>query len=116
MYGLRGVENHAVVAIIGRAFVGQDTFVVWATGEQIRNWTYISDIVEGTILAAETIDNGTGINLRTMERIKVIDAADEVLRYTGRQARLELHLEMSTGPHNRVADNSLAKTTIGMGA
>jgi UDP-glucose 4-epimerase len=25
---------------------------VWGDGTQIRNWTYIDDIVEGTILAA----------------------------------------------------------------
>jgi nucleoside-diphosphate-sugar epimerase len=48
-----------------------------------------------------------------MERIKVIDAAREVLRYAGRQAQLELHPEMPTGPYNRVADNSLAKERLG---
>ena len=113
VYGPRGVENHAVIAMIGRAFVGQDPFVVWGTGEQIRNWTYISDIVQGTILAAENIEDGTGINLGTMERIKVLDAAREVLRYTGRRADLELHPEMPTGPYNRVADNGLAKRLLG---
>ena len=53
VYGERGHENHAVIAMIARAFVRQDPFVVWGTGEQIRNWTHVSDIVSGTILAAE---------------------------------------------------------------
>ena len=57
VYGPQGVENHAVIAMIARAFIGQDPFVVWGTGEQIRNWTYIDDIVRGTILAAEKIDD-----------------------------------------------------------
>ncbi len=52
VYGPRGVENHAVIAMIARAFIGQDPFVVWGTGEQVRNWTYIDDIVRGAILAA----------------------------------------------------------------
>ena len=56
-YGERCLENHAVIAMIARAFVKQDPFIVWGTGEQIRNWTYVSDIVEGTILAAEKIDD-----------------------------------------------------------
>src|SRR5256885_10709382 len=51
VYGPRGVENHAVIAMIARAFLGQDPFEVWGDGTQIRNWTYIDDIVEGTILA-----------------------------------------------------------------
>ena len=48
-----------------------------------------------------------------MERTRVIDAAREVLRYTGHEAPIELHPEMPTGPLNRVADNSLARRLLG---
>jgi len=113
VYGDRGHENHAVIAMIARAFVKQDPFVVWGNGEQIRNWTHVSDIVAGTILAAERIDDGTAINLGTIERTRVIDAVREVLRYTGHQARIELHPEMPTGPMNRVADNALGRKLLG---
>jgi nucleoside-diphosphate-sugar epimerase len=113
VYGDRGHENHAVIAMIARAFVKQDPYVVWGTGEQIRNWTHVSDIVSGTILAAEKIDDGAAVNLGTMERTRVIDCAREVLRYTGHNAKIELHPEMPTGPLNRVADNSLARMLLG---
>jgi nucleoside-diphosphate-sugar epimerase len=112
VYGDRGHENHAVLAMIARAFVGQDPFVVWGNGEQIRNWTHVSDIVSGTIRAAERIDDGTAVNLGTMERTRVIDAVHEVLRTTGHQARIEFHPEMPTGPLNRVADNALARRLL----
>ena len=113
VYGERGHENHAVIAMIARAFVSQNPYVVWGNGEQIRNWTHVDDIVAGTILAAEKIDNGAAINLGTMERTRVIDAVHEVLRCTGHSAEIELHPEMPTGPMNRVADNSLAKRLLG---
>lgn len=113
VYGPRGIENHAVIAMIARAFIGQDPFVVWGTGEQIRNWTYIDDIVRGTILAAERIDDGTAVNLGTTERIRVIDAVQEVLRYMDHSPAIELHPEMPTGPYNRVASNQLAKDLLG---
>jgi nucleoside-diphosphate-sugar epimerase len=112
VYGPRGHENHAVIAMIARAFVGQDPFVVWGNGEQIRNWTHVDDIVSGTIRAAEVIEDGTPVNLGTVERTRVIDAAREVMRLTGHRARIELHPEMPTGPMNRVADNSLAKKLL----
>jgi nucleoside-diphosphate-sugar epimerase len=112
-YGPRGVENHAVIAMIARAHTRQDPFVVWGTGEQIRNWTYVDDIVQGTILAAEKIEDGSGINLGTMERIRVIDAVHEILRTVNYHPKIELHPEMPTGPLNRVADNSLAKKLLG---
>jgi len=99
--------------VIARAFVKQDPFVVWGNGEQIRNWTHVSDIVGGTILAAERIDDGTAVNLGTMERTRVLDAVAEVMRHTRHQARVELHPEMPTGPMNRVADDGLARRLLG---
>ena len=113
VYGPRGVENHAVIAMIARAFLGQNPFEVWGDGTQIRNWTYIDDIVEGTILAGEKIHDGTPINLGTMERIRVIDCARMVCELTGHQAEIKLCPDMPTGPLNRVADNSLAKKLLG---
>jgi nucleoside-diphosphate-sugar epimerase len=118
VYGPRGVENHAVIAMIARAFLRQDPFEVWGTGEQIRNWTYVEDIASGTILAGEKIDDGTAINLGTMERVRVLDAVQMVVDYTksldpsyGPGVRTQP--DMPTGPYNRVAENSLAKQLLG---
>lgn len=113
VYGPRGVENHAVIAMIARAFVGQNPFEIWGDGQQIRNWTYVDDIVDGTILAAEKIQDGTAVNLGTMERVRVIDAAKLTLEFAGRKADFKFLHQMPTGPANRVADNSLAKKLLG---
>jgi nucleoside-diphosphate-sugar epimerase len=113
VYGNRGHENHAVIAMIARAFLRQDPFDVWGNGEQIRNWTHVSDIVAGTILAAEKIDDGTAVNLGTMERTRVIDAVREVLRYTGHDAQIRFLLDKPVGPMNRVADNTLGRRLLG---
>jgi nucleoside-diphosphate-sugar epimerase len=116
VYGERCTESHAVLAMIARAFVKQDPFEVWGTGEQIRNWTYVGDIVEGTILAAECIEDGTAINLGTMERIRVLDAARKIMKKTGHDAAIETDPSKPTGPYNRVADNSLARRLLGWSA
>jgi nucleoside-diphosphate-sugar epimerase len=112
VYGPRGKEDHAVIAMIARAFIRQNPFEVWGTGEQIRNWTYIDDIVEGTILAAERIDDGTAVNLGTMERIRVADAAAMILRQLEVEVPLKFLPDMPTGPYNRVASNRLAKELL----
>jgi len=113
VYGERGVENHAVIAMIARAFVRQDPFEVWGDGTQVRNWTYVGDIVRGMALAAEKIDDGTAVNLGTEERTRVIDAVREVLRYTGHEAEIKFLPHMPTGPLNRVAGNRLARELLG---
>lgn len=113
VYGPRGKEDHAVMAMIARTFIKQDPFIVWGNGQQIRNWTYVDDIVRGMILVAEKIDDGTAVNLGTRERIKVIDAIKMIFAYTGYKAELKFLTGMPTGPANRVADNSLAKKLLG---
>jgi nucleoside-diphosphate-sugar epimerase len=113
VYGPRGVENHAVIAMIARAFLGQNPFEIWGDGSQIRNWTYIDDIVEGTILAGEKIADGTAVNLGTMERITVLECAKMVCDFTKHKAEIKKRPEMPTGPMNRVADNALAKRLLG---
>jgi nucleoside-diphosphate-sugar epimerase len=113
VYGERGHENHAVIAMIAKAFVKMSPYPVWGTGEQIRNWTHVKDIVRGMVLAGEKIDDGTAVNLGTMERIKVSDCAREILRYTGHDAQIKFQPDKPVGPLNRVADNALAKRLLG---
>lgn len=113
VYGPRGKEGHAVIAMIAKAFVRQNPFEVWGDGNQVRNWTHVDDIVEGLVLAAERIDDGTAVNLGTMERIRVADAARMVLDLAGHRAEIRFRKNMPTGPANRVASNAAAKALLG---
>jgi nucleoside-diphosphate-sugar epimerase len=113
VYGPRGKEDHAVMAMIARSFVQQDPFQVWGDGTQLRNWTHVDDIVEGIILAAEKVDDGTAINLGTMERTRVIDAAKYAIELGSYNPQIEFLLDKPVGPVNRVADNSLARKLLG---
>ena len=105
-YGPRATENHAVMAMIARAFVEQDPFEVWGTGEQLRNWTYVSDIVAGTLAAAEHGSDGAAFNIGTMEGTRVIDAAKMVLERSQHSAAIVTRPDMPTGPYYRIADNA----------
>ncbi|MDE2868957.1 MAG: NAD-dependent epimerase/dehydratase family protein [Chloroflexota bacterium] len=112
VYGPRGHENHAVMAMIARAFIRQNPFEVWGSGRQVRNWTFVSDIVDGTLLAATHIDDARAINLGTRERIRVIDAVRQVLKVMGHRPEIRLRRDMPTGPMNRVADPSFAERRL----
>ena len=79
----------------------------------MRNWTYIDDILQGMILAAEKIEDVSAVNLGTMERIREIDAVKEDLRYTGHKVRITTRPDMPIAPLNRIADNNLARKLLG---
>ncbi len=119
VFGERGVENHAIIAMIARAFTKKDPFEVWGTGEQLRNWTYVHDTVRGTILAAEKIDDASAVNIGTNERIKVIDAARMIIEHVKSNHHkdyvpsIKTLPHMPTGPLNRIADNMRSKQLLG---
>jgi nucleoside-diphosphate-sugar epimerase len=112
VYGPRAKEDLSIMAMIAKAFTRQDPFEVWGDGEQLRNWTYVQDIVDGTILAAEKIDDGTAVNIGTMERLRVIDAVQMIIEAFDYKPEILKQLDMPVGPVNRIADNSLAEKLI----
>lgn len=74
-YGERENETHAVIALIAKAFVAMDPYEIWGDGQQDRNFTYVGDIVEGMIRAAESVKDASAVNIGTSEHIKIVDSA-----------------------------------------
>jgi UDP-glucose 4-epimerase len=77
-YGPRENETHAIIALIYKAFEQMDPYIMWGTGEQERDFTYVEDIVDGTLLAGEKITDGTPINLGTGIKYKIKDVAEKI--------------------------------------
>ncbi|HKL12278.1 MAG TPA: NAD-dependent epimerase/dehydratase family protein, partial [Halanaerobiales bacterium] len=112
VYGERGKMNHAITAMIGRAFLEQNPYKVWGDGSAIRNWTRVEDIVDGTVKAAEKIDDATPINLGIERRISVEEAAKTILEITGHDAKIKYLPDKPVGVLNRVADNTRARKLL----
>jgi len=83
VYGPRENESHAIIAFICKALIKMDPYEVWGTGQQDRNFTYVSDIVSGLMLSAEKIVDCLSINLGTEEITKVIDSVKTVCKMVG---------------------------------
>lgn len=83
VYGPRENESHAVIALIAKAIIEQDPYEIWGTGKQSRNFTYVSDIVEGILLSAEKITDCRAVNVGTDDAITLADAARTILDVTG---------------------------------
>ncbi|HKQ77210.1 MAG TPA: NAD-dependent epimerase/dehydratase family protein [Blastocatellia bacterium] len=104
-YGERENETHAVIALIAKAFVKMDPYVIWGTGEQDRNFTYVADIADGLMLAAENAPDCSAINLGATEHIKIREVAEMIFDYIGfRPNKLEFDLDKPVGVYSRAAD------------
>lgn len=112
-YGERENETHAIIALIYKANERMDPFLIWGNGEQSRDFTYVSDIVNGTVLAAERIGDGTAINLGTGRRFRLIEAAQMILEITGFHPKVSFDTSKPTGVVSRALDIDRAHYLLG---
>jgi len=105
--------THAISMLCQRALKREDPFVVWGSGEQERGFTYVADIIEGQILAAEKIADGTAVNLGWDKRYKIKDVVGMILKISGHNPRIVYDRSKPEGPFSRALDITLAKRLLG---
>lgn len=62
-YGADQDYSYPIPAIARRAVHKESPFEVWGTGLQGRDFVYIDDVIDCTLLAMNKIDHGTAINI-----------------------------------------------------
>ena len=112
-YGPRENETHAIIALIYKAFERMNPYVIWGTGEQSRDFTYVTDIARGCLLAAEKVEAGTPINLGTGRRFTLKDVADAIFNLTDFHPKIEYNTSKPTGVVSRALDIDRAKSLLG---
>ena len=114
VYGERENETHAIPALIAKAFVKMDPYEVWGSGNQDRNFTYVSDVVRGMMLASEKIRDARPVNIGSSEHLRIRDVVELIFALTGFRPR-SIHYDLSkpVGVRSRAADLSLARKLLG---
>jgi len=113
-YGERENETHAIIALIAKALVRMDPFEIWGTGDQDRNFTYVGDIVDAMLLAAEKIEDASPVNAGRADRITLNQAAETVFKLVDWRPQKTSHdLSKPVGVASRAADLTRAKKLLG---
>lgn len=113
-YGPRENETHAIIALIAKAFIKMDPYVIWGTGEQDRNFTYVQDIVDALILASKKIEDGSAINAGRNDRITINETIDLVFDIVGwRPKEIKRDLSKPQGVASRAADVTKSLKVLG---
>jgi UDP-glucose 4-epimerase len=113
-YGPRENETHAIIALIAKAFAGQDPFQVWGDGEQTRNFTYVDDVVSALVLANERITDATPVNAGIPEYISINEVVDAIFDHLDREKPAIDHMtDKPVGVRHRAADTTRAEKLLG---
>ncbi len=112
VYGPRQRPDMAFHRLLKSAFTGEQ-FTLFGSGEQTRDFTYVSDIVEANLRAAERGRPGGVYNIGGGSRISMNHVIELVEKVTGRQPRV-VRLDREKGDVTHTgADVARAATELG---
>ena len=105
-------DSHVIPAIIRRAVRKEDPFLIWGSGKQERAFTYISDLVEGMIVALMKKGDCDPINLGTDIGVSIQDLAEQILKIVEHDAPIICDDSKPEGVVSRRAHMSKVKKEL----
>lgn len=108
------VTSHVIPALIRRAVLKENPYVVWGTGDEVRDFLHITDLVRGCLLMVEKHATCDPVNIGYGQAVTVKQIIQIILRaagHEGAEAKFDT-TKPSTIPF-RMVDTSKAKTLLG---
>ena len=103
-----------VIAIWLGRIIDNKEIIIFGDGEQSRDFTYVKDVVQANLLAAEYDISGEIINLGAASPIKLNDLAKLMLKITNKEELKIIHTDPRPGDIlHSYADISKAKKLLG---
>lgn len=112
VFGPRQRPDMAFYRIIAAALRGKN-FSVYGTGEQSRDFTFVSDAVDATIAAAKSGVSGRAYNVGGGNRATLSDVINVVENIAGKKVPLEYREAQKGDVMHTFADTSLARADLG---
>jgi GDP-L-fucose synthase len=108
------ITSHVIPALIRRAVEKQNPFVVWGSGDEVRDFLHVSDLVRGCLLMLEHHATCDPVNLGYGEAVTIRQVVEAILAAAGHEGA-ELIFDTtkpSTIPF-RMVDTSKARSLFG---
>lgn len=103
-----------VIAIWLGSIIDNKELIIFGDGEQSRDFTYVNDVVQANLLAAEHDISGEIINIGAGSPIKLNDLAKLMLKITNKEELKIIHTDPRPGDIlHSYADISKAKKLLG---
>lgn len=107
--------SHVLPALIRRAIEGADPYEVWGDGTAVRDFIYVSDMVEALLRALETRADGQAINVGSGREVTIRESVELILKLTGRSGtRVVYDASKPTTLHKQSVDVSRARDLLGL--
>lgn len=107
------VTSHVIPALIRKAVAKMTPFEVWGTGDEIRDFLHIDDLVRGCLLAADKLPTCEPVNIGYGKVSTIREIVGLILEAAGHDATVVFDATKPTTIPVRMVDCSKAKALLG---
>ena len=112
VYGPRQRPDMAIHKFV-QAVLSEESVAVYGDGTQTRDFTFISDVVDALVLAAETEVGGEVINIGGGSQISVNEVLEKIGRIAGKKAQIRRLGKQKGDVKDTRAEISKARSVLG---
>lgn len=106
--------GHVIPSLIRKAVERADPYEVWGSGEEVRDFLYVSDLARGSLLMLQNYAECDGVNIGYGKAVTIKEIVGIILRATGYEnAKVEFNTSKPTKIPFRMVDTSKAKRLFG---
>jgi GDP-L-fucose synthase len=105
--------SHVIPALIRRAVAKEDPFIVWGTGNEVRDFLHITDLAKGCLLMLEKHASCDPVNIGYGKTVTIKEIVAIILKASGDdKAKLVFDSSKPTTIPFRMVDTSKAKKIL----
>lgn len=109
--------SHVMAALIRRVVERHDPLEVWGTGDDVRDWIYVDDLIDAVILAAERIVKYDPLNIGLGTGYSIKQALQTIIEADGyTDANIKFNSSKPSMIPIRLIDTSKAERILGFRA
>ncbi len=106
-------RSHVVPALIKRAIRREDPFIVWGSGDTIRDFVYVDDLIDGILKVMEGYCNGDPVNISSGIPVSIKELVETILDVCDHKVAPVYDSTKPTAVPYRVIDNTKYETVLG---
>lgn len=110
---IQGKGTHVIPSLIHRVIFEEGPVIVWGSGQQVRNFIHVKDMVNAILLIAEKRDYPEPVNVGSAQATSIKELIDKIVELTGSPKEIVFDTSKPEGAHRKDVDISLMKKVIG---
>ncbi|MBF0213001.1 MAG: NAD-dependent epimerase/dehydratase family protein [Magnetococcales bacterium] len=105
--------SHVIPALIRKAVSGMDPYEVWGTGDEIRDFLHVEDLIRGCLLAVEHVSDWDPVNIGYGKVITIREIVEIILDAVGHHGKPFFDASKPTTIPVRMVDVTKARQRFG---